>query len=63
MVINAVISITAIGGLTFLGYSILDHGIDGTLMMLIVGAISGIAGYNVKSIIDVIKGQNKPPTA
>ncbi len=57
MVINAIISMSAIGGLTFLGWGILNHGIDGTLMMLIIGAISGIAGYNVRGIISVIKGK------
>ena len=62
MVINAIISIAAIGGLTFLGLELINHAVDGTLMMLIVAAISGIAGYNVREILAVLKGEQKPPT-
>lgn len=58
MVINAIVSLTAILGLSFLGWCLIEHAIDGTLMMLIVAAISGIAGYNAKGILGIIKGKN-----
>ena len=55
MVINAIVSITAILSLSFLEWCLLEHGVDGTIAMLIVGAIAGIAGYNVKSILNYLK--------
>ena len=55
MVINAIVSLTAIGALAFLGWQMMEHSIDGTLMLLLVGSIAGIAGYNVKSIIGYLK--------
>ena len=55
MVINAIVSITAILALAFLEWCLLEHGVDGTIAMLIVGAIAGIAGYNVKSILNYLK--------
>ena len=58
MVLNAIVSLTAIFGLSFLGWCALDKGVDGTLLMLIVAAISGIAGYNAKSILGYLKGKN-----
>ena len=55
MVINAIVSLSAIAALAFLGWQMMEHGIDGTLMLLLVGAIAGIAGYNVKSILSYLK--------
>lgn len=55
MVINCIVSLAAIGTLGFLGWQMMEHGIDGTLMLLLVGAIAGIAGYNVKSILSYLK--------
>ena len=55
MVINAIVSLTAICTLGFLGWQMMEHSIDGTLMLLLVGSIAGIAGYNVKSILNYLK--------
>ena len=59
MVINAIVSIIAIMALGFLGWHNTNHGIDGTIMLLIVGAISGIAGYNVSKILSIIKNNKQ----
>lgn len=55
MVINAIVSLAAIAALAFLGWCLIDHAVDGTLMILVVSAIAGIAGYNVKSIMGYLK--------
>ena len=55
MVINAIVSIVAIGALSFIQWQLLVHGIDGTIALLIVGAIAGIAGFNVSKILSYLK--------
>jgi hypothetical protein len=55
VVINAIVSLTAICALAFLGWCMIDHSIDGTLMIMVVSAIAGIAGYNVKEILHYLK--------
>jgi hypothetical protein len=55
VVINCIVSLAAICTLGFLGWQMMEHGIDGTLMLLVVSAIAGIAGYNVKSILSYLK--------
>jgi len=59
MVINGIISLFAIGGLCFMGFTLIEHGIDGTIALVIIAAIAGIAGYNVKEIIAFVKGKGK----
>jgi hypothetical protein len=55
MMINAVVSIIAILALSFIQWQLLVHGIDGTIAILIVGAIAGIAGFNVQKILTYLK--------
>lgn len=55
MVINAIVSITAILALAFIEWCLLEHGIDGTLSMLVVSAVAGIAGFNVSKILGYLK--------
>ena len=59
MVVNAIVSLVAILALSFLGWCLLEHNINGTIAILIVAAISGIAGYNIKEILSTIRGKNK----
>lgn len=59
MLTAGIVSLTAIIALAFLGWCDLEHGIDGTVMLLIVAAISGIAGYNANKILNVIKGNKQ----
>lgn len=58
MVINAIVSIIAILALTFIEYCLLDTGTDGTLSLLVVTAIAGLAGYNVRGILSYLKSKN-----
>ena len=55
MVINAIVSMTAILSLSFIQWSLLEHGIDGTLAIIIVSAVAGIAGFNVSRILGYLK--------
>lgn len=55
MMLNAIVSITAILALSFIQWQLLVHGIDGTIALLIVGAIAGIAGFNVQKILSYLK--------
>ena len=55
MVINAIVSIVAILALSFIQWQLLVHGIDGTIAILVVGAIAGIAGFNVQKILSYLK--------
>lgn len=55
MVINAIVSIVAILALAFIQWQLLAHEIDGTTALLIVGAIAGIAGFNVQKILSYLK--------
>lgn len=59
MVINAIVSIIAILALAFIQWQLLVHGIDGTIAILIVGAIAGIAGFNVQKILSFLQNKNK----
>jgi len=59
VVLNAIVSIVAILALTVIEYCLLQEGVDSTIALLIVGAISGIAGYNVKEILSYVKGKGK----
>jgi hypothetical protein len=36
-------------------WCLIEHGIDGTIAMLIVAAIAGIAGFNVQRILEYLK--------
>lgn len=55
MVINAIVSIVAIGALSFIQWCLVEHGIDGTIAILVVAAIAGIAGFNVEKILSYLK--------
>jgi hypothetical protein len=55
VVINAIVSVVAILALAFIQWQLLVHGIDGTIALLIVGAIAGIAGFNVSKILSYLK--------
>ncbi len=37
----------------------IEHGIDGTMLLLSLVAVAGIGGYNLKSLIDQIKKDRK----
>jgi hypothetical protein len=58
MVINAIVSIVAILALSFIQWQLLAHGIDGTIALLIIAAIAGIAGYNVQKILSFLTSKN-----
>lgn len=47
MVINAIVSITAILALALIQWCLLEHGINGTLAIIVVSAVARIAGFNV----------------
>jgi hypothetical protein len=51
-VLTPIIAIAAISGLE---YCALSHGIDGTMFIIIIAVISGIAGYNVPGLITQVK--------
>jgi hypothetical protein len=55
MVINAIVSIVAILALSFIQWQLLVYGIDGTIAMLIIAGIAGIAGFNVQKILSYLK--------
>lgn len=59
MMLNAIVSIVAILALSFIQWQLLVHGIDGTMALLIVGAIAGIAGFNVQKILSYLKDKGK----
>jgi Mg2+/citrate symporter len=59
MLINGIISIVAILVLGFIEWCLLQHGIDGTIALIIVAAIAGIAGFNVKEIMSFVRGKDK----
>lgn len=56
--INAIVSITAILALAFIQWQLLVHGVDGTIALLIVAAIAGIAGFNINKILSYLKEKN-----
>ena len=58
MVINAIVSVCAIIALAFIEWCLLQKGVDGTIAMLIVASIAGIAGFNVHKILDYLR--NRP---
>lgn len=49
------ITITAIAAITMLELTALAKGIDGTLYMLSIAMISGLAGYKLKDLKEIIK--------
>jgi divalent metal cation (Fe/Co/Zn/Cd) transporter len=59
VVFNMIVSLVAILALSFLGWHFVNKGIDGTIAILIVGSIAGIAGYNAKEIIAYVKDKTK----
>ena len=55
MVYHLIGACVAIGSLTYLGIEAMMRGIDGTLLMLIVCCVSGLAGYNAKGVLDSLR--------
>jgi hypothetical protein len=55
VVINAVVSIVAILAISFIQWCLLQNGIDGTIAILTVGSVAGIAGFNVQKILSYLK--------
>jgi len=58
VVINAIVSIVAILSLSFIQWTLIEHGVDGTIALIIVGAVAGIAGFNVAKILGYLKGKS-----
>ncbi len=59
MVINAIVSICAIIAIVVMEWGALQAGIDGVILTLSIAAVAGIAGFNVKKILDVIQSRGK----
>ncbi|MBC7091334.1 MAG: hypothetical protein H5T50_05430 [Nitrososphaeria archaeon] len=55
MITKAMVSIAAIIGLVILECKAIELGIDGIILSIVIAAISGIAGFNLKSILKVYR--------
>jgi hypothetical protein len=59
IIVHGVVSAIAIVALWDIQTKALAAGIDGTLMILIMGGICGLAGFNIKKIYDGIKPKSQ----
>lgn len=59
MMPNMIVSLVAILALSFIQWQLLVYGIDGTIALLIVGSIAGIAGFNASKILSYLKDKLK----
>ena len=55
MVTKAMVSISAIVGLVILECKAIELGMDGIILSVVIAAISGIAGYNIKDMMKNLK--------
>ena len=55
--------IAAIIGMVVLDSIALMNGIDGTLMLIAVVAIAGLGGYELRDVVNLIKGEKPPPSS
>jgi hypothetical protein len=54
--IKACIPIIAVIAIAIVECFAIEHGIDGTVLLLSLCAVAGIGGYNLKPLLDKIKG-------
>ena len=51
MITKAMVSISAIAGLVILECKAIESGIDGVIMSIVIAAISGLAGFNLRDVL------------
>jgi hypothetical protein len=57
--IKAFTPLLAIIAIAFVECFALSHGIDGTILVISIAVMSGIAGYQLPKLLDEIKNKNK----
>jgi len=54
LICKSVITLAAIGACTFLEVKALNLGIDGVYLALIIAAIAGLGGYELKNALSIV---------
>ena len=55
MMTKAMVSISAIFGLVILECKVIEIGIDGIILSIVIAAISGLAGFNLRDVLKRIE--------
>ena len=51
MITKAMVSVSAIAGLVILECKAIELGIDGVILSIVIAAISGLAGFNLRDAL------------
>ena len=59
MITKAVVSVSAIGSV-ILECKAIELGIDGVILSIVIAAISGLAGFNLRDVLKKIERESQP---
>ena len=54
MITKTMVSVSAIAGLVILECKAIELGIDGVILSIVISAISGLAGFNLRDVLKKI---------